>query len=190
MFKKVKILVIILVLFGILACNKYTDKSLADSLLVDNPLSLSKFDTIMKNPLENSVDVRVNYSEKYRIVPIENSSMGKYILGSKLDKPISHYFNTNEQKLVAIKLFISRINIITIISAYVLENGLQEETSFLADYYNITRMYGDPIKEIIYKETPENSVFLWDTKKAYIIMGYYNKHIYYISLVDKSIVKE
>ncbi len=113
-------------------------------------------------------------------------SVAGFMLRNKIKdgEKIEYSFKDNCDRR-AIRLTLDGEKIIRAIAVYLYDNNIG---GFVSDYDLSKYNYGEPIMTI-QEPRPGIGFIVFDTKAAYLMMGYYNKEIYYAALFDKEFVK-
>jgi hypothetical protein len=126
------------------------------------------------------------YKDEYVDIVTQNSLAGFNLLEKyKSTGNIDLFFGANNQVgyYICVRLLIKE-NLIKAISSY----GREDQENFINDYVALQKAYNG----VFYEKgigNQEEYFVAWNTGESFIMMGYYNQYIYYVALVDKSIVK-
>jgi hypothetical protein len=129
-------------------------------------------------------DTIVVYEKKYSDKIRQNSYAGFNLLDRyNATGNVDLFLGANNGGDICIRLVIEG-NTIKAICKYFIDN----DDSVINDYGNLQRVYGSYIYKNDHKNRKE-FLTVWDTGESFILMGVYNQYIYYVALVDKSIIK-
>jgi hypothetical protein len=168
---------IVLFVFSLSGCSENKEKKKA----YINTANFEKIYEHLSMPLSKR---KVVFKSKYDDNDFDNNQLAGNKLNDSYNNDFEYSFYKNKAYNLGIRLFISSNGKLMMISSYQ-DDGTDKE-GLLSDYYLFKSKYGEPVINIR-KPEERKSYLIFDTAKAFLMLGEYLHDDYFVVLINKSL---